>query len=71
MAKLLWEWKPRFAVALVVRGLLILTSHTNYDFTSSLVVMCRYANVDGEEQWYNTSKTQIFLAFYKMMIVVE
>ena len=27
MAKPLWEWKPRFAVALVVRGLLIVTSH--------------------------------------------
>ena len=29
--KLLLEWKPRFAVALVVRGLLIVTSHTTRD----------------------------------------
>ena len=42
MAKLLWEWKPRFAVALVVRDLLIVTSHTNCDVTSGPVVMHRY-----------------------------
>ena len=50
MAKLLWEWKPRFAVALVVRDLLIVTSHTNCDVTSGPVVMRRYANADGDEQ---------------------
>ena len=54
MAKLLWEWKPRFAVALVVRGLLR-----------------RYANADGDEQRYKTLKTQISLAFCKIVIVVE
>ena len=56
---------------LQVRGLLIVMSHTNCDVTSSPVVMHRYANADGDEQRYKTSKTQIFLAFYKMMIVVE
>ena len=50
MAKLLWEWKPRFAVVLVVRDLLIVTSHTNCDVTSGPVVMRRYANADGDEQ---------------------
>ena len=39
MAKLLWEWKPRFAVALVVRGMLIVTSHTDCDVTGCPVVM--------------------------------
>ena len=39
VAKLLWEWKPRFTVALVVRGLFIVTSHTNCDITSYPVVM--------------------------------
>ena len=63
MAKPLWEWKPRFAVVLVVRGLLIVTSHTNCDVTSCPVVMLRYANADGDEQRYLTSKTQVFLAF--------
>ena len=33
--------------------------------------MGRYANVDGDEQWYKTSKTQVSLAFYKIVIVVE
>ena len=41
VAKLLWEWKPRFTVALVVRGLLIVTSHTNCDVTSYPVGMHR------------------------------
>ena len=63
MAKLLWEWKPRFAVALVVRDLLIVTSHTNCDVTSGPVVMRRYANADGDEQWYKTSKTQVSRTF--------
>ena len=49
MAKLLWEWKPKFAVALVVRDLLIVTSQTNFDVTSDPVVMRRYANADGDE----------------------
>ena len=61
MAKLLWEWKPRFAVALVVRDLLIVTSYTNCDVTTCPVVMCRYANADGDEQRYKTSKTQVSL----------
>ena len=43
MAKLHWEWKPRFAIALVVRDLSIVTSHTNCDATiagpSSCIVM--------------------------------
>ena len=65
MAKLLWEWKV-FAVALVVRGLLIVTSHTNCDVTS-----CRYANAYGDEQWYKTLKTQVSIAFCKIVIVVE
>ena len=64
MAKLLWEWKPRFAVALVVRDLLIVTSPTNCDVTSGPVVMRRYANADGDEQPYKTSKTQVSLTFY-------
>ena len=64
MDKLLWEWKPRFAVELVVRGLLIVTSHTNYDVTSCPVIMRRCANGDGDEQRYKTSKTQVyFLCF--------
>ena len=71
VAKLLWEWKPRFAVALVVRGLLIVTSQTNCDVTSCPVVMRRYANADGDEQRYKTSKTQVSLAFCKIVIVVE
>ena len=71
MGKLLWEWKPRFAVALVVRGLLIVTSHTNCDVTSCPVVMRRYANADGDEQRYKTLKTQVSLAFCKIVIVVE
>ena len=66
MAKLLWEWKPRFAVALVVRDLLIVTSHTNCDATSGPVVMRRYANADGDEQRYKTSKTQVSLIFCKL-----
>ena len=71
MAKLLWEWKPRFAVALVFRGLLIVTSQTNCEVTSCPVVMRRYANDDGDEQRYKTSKTQASLAFCKIMILVE
>ena len=66
MAKLLWEWKPRYAVALVVRGLLIVTSQTNCDVTSCPVVMRRYANADWDEQRYKTSKTQVSLAFCKI-----
>ena len=62
MAKLLWEWKPRFVVALVVRDLLIVTSHTDCDVTSGPVVMRRYANADGDEQRYKTSKTQVSLS---------
>ena len=71
MAKLLWKWKPRFAIALVVRGLLIVTSQTNCDITSCPIVMRRYANADGNEQRYKTSKMQVSLAFCKIMIVVE
>ena len=71
MAKLIWEWKPRFAVALVVRGLLIGTSHNNCDVTSCPVVMRRYANTDGDEQRHKPSKLQNSLAFCKIMIVVE
>ena len=63
MAKLLWVWKPRFGVALMVRDLLIVTSHTNCDVTSGPVVMRRYANADGDEQRYKTSKTQVSLTF--------
>ena len=40
MAKLLWEWKPRFAVALVVRDLLIMMSHTNCDVTIAVLSSC-------------------------------
>ena len=68
MAKLLWEWEPRFAIALVVRGLLIVTSHTNCDVTSCPAVMRRYANADGDEQRYKMSKTQVSLAFRKIVI---
>ena len=66
MAKLLWEWKPTFAIALVVRDLLIVTSHTNCDVTSGPVVMRRYANADGGEQRYKKSKTQVSLTFCKL-----
>ena len=38
MAKLLWESKPGFSVALVVRGQLILTSHTNCDGRGRIVI---------------------------------
>ena len=71
MDKLLWEWNSGFAVALVARGLLIVTSHTNCDVTSWPVVMRRYANADADEQRCKTSKTQISLAFCKIVIVVE
>ena len=71
MAKLLWEWKLRIVGAPMYRGLLLVTSHTNCDVTSSPVVMRRYAKAGGVEQRYKTSKTQVFLAFYKMVIVVE
>ena len=33
--------------------------------------MRRYANANGDEQRYKTSKKQAFFAFYKMVIVVE
>ena len=33
--------------------------------------MRRYANADGDEHWYKTSKTQVSFAFCKIMIVVE
>ena len=66
MAKLLWEWKPRFAVALVVGSLLIVTLHTNCDVTNGPVAMRRYANADGDEQRYKT-----FHCFFKIVIVVE
>ena len=55
----------------MVRALLIVTSHTNCDVTSCPVIMRSYANVKGDEQQYKTSKMQVFLAFYKMVIVVE
>ena len=80
MAGLLWDWKPMFAVApwlvaccAVARGHLIVTSHTNCDVTSCLVVMGRYSNADGDEQRHKTSKTQVFRGFfiYKMVITVE
>ena len=71
MTKLLWEWKPRLVVALVVCGLLIVMSHINCDVTSYPVVMHRYANTNGDEQRYKMSKTQVFIAFHKMVIVVE
>ena len=57
--------KPKVSVTLVVRGLLIVTSQTNCDVTSCPVVMRRYANADGDEQRYNTSKTHVSLAFCK------
>ena len=60
-----------FAVALVVRGLLIVTSHTNCDVTSCPVVMRPYANAYGDEQWYKTLKTQVSIAFCKIVIVVK
>ena len=47
----------------MVRDLLIVTSHTNCDVTSGPVVMRRYANADGDEQRYKTSKTQVSLTF--------
>ena len=33
--------------------------------------MRRYANVDGDEQQCKTSKTQISLAFFEIVIVIE
>ena len=71
MAELFWEWKPRFAIMLVFRDLLIVTSHANCDVTSCPVVMRRYANAYGDEQRYKTSKMQVSLAFCKILIVVE
>ena len=58
-------------MALVVRGLLIVTSHTICDVTICPVVMRRYADADGDEQGYKTSKTQVSPAFCKIVIVVE
>ena len=63
MAKLLWEWKPRFAVALVVRGLLIVTSQTNCDVTSCPVVMRRYANADVDDSGTRRRKRKFPLLF--------
>ena len=65
--------KTRFAVALVVRGLLIVTSHTDCDVTSCPIVMRRYENAYGDEQRCKTSETQVFLGFffYEMVILVE
>ena len=63
MAKLLWEWKPRFAVALVVRDLLIVTSHTNCDVTSGPVVMRRYANAMGTNSGTRRRKRKFILLF--------
>ena len=60
-----------FAVALVVRGLLIVTSLTNCNVTSCPVVMRRYSNADGDEQRYKMPKMQVTLAFCKIVIVVE
>ena len=71
MSNLLSECKPRLAIALVGRSLLIVTSHTNCDVTSCPVVMRRYANADGDEQQYKTLKTQDSLAFCKIVIMVE
>ena len=50
----------------VVCDLLIVTSHTNCDVTSGPVVMRRYANADGDEQRYKTSKMQVSLTFCKL-----
>ena len=63
MAKLLWEWKLRFADALVVRGLLIVTSQTNCDVTSCPVVMRRYANADGDDSGTRRRKRKFPLLF--------
>ena len=52
MIKLLWEWKTRFTFSLMVRGRLIVTSDNTCDVISCPVVVRRYENVDGEEQWY-------------------
>ena len=63
MAKQLWEWKPRFAVALVVCGLLIVTSQTNCDVISCPVVMRRYANADGDDSGTRRRKRKFPLLF--------
>ena len=65
MAKQIWEWKPRLAVALVVRGLLIVTSHTNCDVTSFPVVH-RYVNADWDEQRYKRRTRKFILLFIKL-----
>ena len=62
MDKLLREGNTRFTVALVVPGLLIVTSHTNCDVTGCPVVMRRSENADWDEERYKTSKTQVFIA---------
>ena len=56
---------------LPLRGLMIVTSYTNCDVASCPVVMRRYANADGVEQRYKTSKTQVSIAFCKIVVVVE
>ena len=55
----------------MVRGLLIVTSHTNCDVTSCPVIMRRYANADGDEQQYKTLKMQVSIDFCKIVIMVE
>ena len=59
-----------FAFALVAcwlwRHIPIVTS-----LYSCPVIMCRYAKGDKEEQQYKTSKTQVSLAYCKIVIVVE
>ena len=55
----------------MVCGLLIVTLHTNCDVTSCPVIMRHYTNADGDEQRYKTSKSQVSLAFCKIVIVVE
>ena len=66
MVNLLWGWKPRFAVALVVRGLLIVTSHTNCDVTSCPVVMRCYANTMGTNRGTRRRKRKFPLLFVKL-----
>ena len=59
--------KLRFTIALVVCGLLIVKSHTNCDVShvTRCPVMRHYENADRDKQWHKTSKTQVFLPFFK------
>ena len=57
MVKALKEWKPTFTLALRIRDLLIVTSHTNRHVTTCPIVLRRHENADGDALRQKTSNT--------------